>query len=441
MLQTNKYIEHHMGIRLTVVRPEGMGMVFGIGKRDARDTQETHGSKRIPYKLASYEHDHEGKKFKSSNVVYSFWSASKYVLILSVMLWWLPMFGQMIAGYVGGRRAGGPWKGVAASILPVVCLYGVITGFETGVLPSHVFGIAIAPAAVSAALSTSVPFISPYIQFSSEYVGAFVDSLAGGSPYGINTYVLTVAFAYVGGVLAEQNRREIEFSSGAVVSSTTVLVADRQDYALPESSSHPHHHGLTSTLAHMLPWAHRESDQSRAMAATVRRDWAAAADVRYEDYAGAVVRPYVVPQTRVLNDSTFSQAHAHRRPHRRPMQVPRLPPHRSDPWVRADRRLRQTYSSARRFSQYDGYDESPRREYQMPDRRHHSQRRHEPVRITPGDPRSIKRARKEIENEWGRREYPSLVEEHSVHEASTGNNPRQEHQRRRQSQAEQWEAI
>ncbi|MCX6657291.1 MAG: hypothetical protein NTY62_01170, partial [Euryarchaeota archaeon] len=162
-------------------------MVFGTRRKDARDADEPADQRRVPYRLASYEHDQEGKRFKSSNVVFSFWSAAKYTLILSLMLWWLPMFGQMIAGYVGGRRAGGPWKGVAASIIPVVGLYAVMTGFQTGFLPSHVFGVAIAPAAMGAALNHSIPFISPYLQFSSEYVGSFVSALAGASPYGINT--------------------------------------------------------------------------------------------------------------------------------------------------------------------------------------------------------------------------------------------------------------
>src|SRR5512136_369587 len=159
-----------------------MGMVFGMGRKDARDEEDPAETRRVPYRLASYEHDHEGKRFKSSRVVYSFWSASKYVFILSLMLWWLPMFGQMIAGYVGGRRAGGPWKGVAAAIVPVVAIFGVMTAFENGWLPSPVGGIAIAPAAIGAALTNGIPILSPYLQFSQDYVGSFVDTLAGSSP-------------------------------------------------------------------------------------------------------------------------------------------------------------------------------------------------------------------------------------------------------------------
>lgn len=63
-----------------------MGMVLRTLRKNAREEDEPSQKRRVPYKLASYEQDHEGKKFKSSNVVYSFWSASKYVLVLSLML-------------------------------------------------------------------------------------------------------------------------------------------------------------------------------------------------------------------------------------------------------------------------------------------------------------------------------------------------------------------
>ena len=62
--------------------------------------------------LADTYDDEEAKKFEGP-VVYSFWSAVKYTFTLSLLLWWLPIFGQMIAGYVGGRRAGVALEGHA----------------------------------------------------------------------------------------------------------------------------------------------------------------------------------------------------------------------------------------------------------------------------------------------------------------------------------------
>src|SRR5512137_544376 len=247
-----------------------MGMLFRRSEQDSRKRKAIPKQRMLPYKLASYEQDNEGKRLRSSKVVYSFWSASKYVLILSLMLWWLPMFGQMIAGYVGGRRAGGPWKGIAASIVPVVCLYAVVTGFDSGFLPSHAFGLTIAPAAIGASLTHSIPFISPYLEFSSDYIGSFVKMLEGSSPYGINVYVLTVAFAYIGGVLAEQNRREIEYSSGSVMSSTTVLVHD-PNAMYEEQVQAPEPARPRGAIAAIGGLFHRPASEPRAMTAAYGR--------------------------------------------------------------------------------------------------------------------------------------------------------------------------
>jgi len=205
-----------------------MGMRFGYLNRDRKKSKKEEEDSAPFRKVFSYSEDEEGKKIKDARAIYSIWSAAKYVLILSLLLWWLPMFGQMIAGYVGGRKAGAPWKGVIAAFLPVIAIFAVIVAFEKGILPEEVFGVSIRPSAIMSSLASSVPFIGPYIDFTREYVGQFVSALEGTSPYGMNSYVLTVAFAYIGGIIADQNRREIEYTSGAVTSNTTVLMPPNQ---------------------------------------------------------------------------------------------------------------------------------------------------------------------------------------------------------------------
>jgi hypothetical protein len=425
-----------------------MGLVFGIGRRDARETREQSEGKRSPYRLASYEQDHEGKRFKSSNVVYSFWSAAKYTLILSLMLWWLPMFGQMIAGYVGGRRAGGPWKGVAAAIVPVVCLYSVMTAFAEGYLPSHMFGVAIAPSAISAALSTQIPLISPYIQFSSEYVNSFVNALAGVSPYGINMYVITVAFAYVGGVLAEQNRREIEFSSGAVMSSTTVLVADNaQQYQLPQYqyAARP---GLAHTIGSVFPWGRHEPKPAvvHANARIGRRhhdSWARAVDLRYDDEQDYDERPMLPPsQQRAGVNSALSGGSA-------PRHQQRMRTQRGDPWQRSQRRAKQQYSSASRFSdQIEPRYELPRRDRDLQGyHHHHNHGRNDRSGYIPGDVRSIHHARREIDREWGRAASRVVLDEGDEPAAAAVSADREvrhnedTHKRERHGNTRNWDSI
>jgi hypothetical protein len=390
-------------------RTEGMGMVFGTGRRDARENDDPVDQRRVPYRLASYEHDQEGKRFKSSNVAFSFWSASKYVLILSLMLWWLPMFGQMIAGYVGGRRAGGPWKGVLASIVPVVCLYAVMTGFDSGFLPSHMLGVAIAPAAVGSVLTHNVPFISPYLQFSSDYVGSFVAALAGASPYGINTYVLTVAFAYVGGVLAEQNRREIEFTSGAVMSNTTVLVHEPNAFAQRMAEAQGQPRGTLAGIGALLHLPrHRDASVSGGFVSRGRGDWSNAVEASYYDEGEEMDDPYLLPAAApmceprsqgYMRQKSKTGSHHHHS-------------HHKDPWQnKQKRRGAPNYSAKPRFS-YPQHEQEPRRETRGYNGSMVRRSKDAPRYSMTSDPRSIRRAEKMIDREWGsHRKFSSFRDE------------------------------
>ncbi len=391
-------------------------MSFRRSEKESRKQKNAPKQRMLPYKLASYEHDHEGKKIRSSKVVYSFWSASKYVLILSLMLWWLPMFGQMIAGYVGGRRAGGPWKGVAAAIVPVVSLYAIATGFSSGLLPSHAFGVAIAPSLIGATLTHSIPLVSPYLHFSSEYVGSFVKMLEGSSPYGINVYVITVAFAYVGGILAEQSRREIEYSAGSVMSSTTVLVQDPRmlmqepevEYAQPARPA-----GVLAGIGGLFRRFERDPDNVASAYAPRRRShrdpWAGAADMRYEDDEPEDDENFMLPlagQFRAPDDNGAYQY----RPSKRALK--------REAWRQAQKRRGRPNMSAKPRFRYDQYNEQPR---QAPKpynnysnsgawrRPKHGQNNYS---ISSGDPRSVKRASKMIDNEWGggKRRYQTYSE-------------------------------
>ncbi|MGQ9587793.1 MAG: hypothetical protein ACUVT7_05365 [Thermoplasmata archaeon] len=408
---------------------KGWAMVFGFGRKDPREKRGHRDQKHVPYRLATYEHDYEGKRFRSSNVVYSFWSASKYVLILSLMLWWLPMFGQMIAGYVGGRRAGGPWKGVAAAIFPVVCLYVVMTGFDTGVLPSHIFGVAIAPAAIGTSLQ-GVPLISPYLQFSSEYVGAFVQALAGSSPYGINMYVLTVAFAYVGGVLAEQNRREIEFNSGSMMANTTVLVTDSQAY--PPQLPEPAPQEAWSGIGAMFHWPRRHYTAMSAGFSGRRRDaWSRAAPMRYEDVEKGNLLPAAERDVYVARDDfEFGQPRSRKLKNH---------PQKEHWHHKQKRRGRPNFSAKPRF-EYPQYDIEPERDDRSYDIGF-TRRSKQVHRMTvPPDPKFIRRAKKMIDSEWGRRKYPRFVDADEPSYADVEAEPVVRH-KREHATGHSWDTI
>lgn len=58
----------------------------------------------------------------------SFW-----MLLLSILLFWLPGIGTLLAGIVGGKVSGSAGRGFMAAILPSVIL-GVALGLAAGLL-------------------------------------------------------------------------------------------------------------------------------------------------------------------------------------------------------------------------------------------------------------------------------------------------------------------
>ncbi len=141
-------------------------------------------------------------------VTFDFWSGVKYIIVLSALLWWLPLFGPMLAGYVGGRRTGGPKKGLIASIIGLVLIGIVHLAITRNVLPTQIMGLMALPGALVTA-AYEVPVLAAYIPFLEMYWTSFFTSVIGGLPYSSNSYVITAIFAYIGGVIAVDKEREV----------------------------------------------------------------------------------------------------------------------------------------------------------------------------------------------------------------------------------------
>lgn len=130
-----------------------------------------------------------------------------YVFILSCLLWWLPLFGPMIAGYIGGRRAGSPAKGVMVAIIPVVVIFLLLFGMDMGFLP-FLSGLA----AVPSMIMSSIHSLSPH---ASSYLSGVYNSLGGAVGINGNGFFIVLIFGYIGGMIADINRSEIERASGS----------------------------------------------------------------------------------------------------------------------------------------------------------------------------------------------------------------------------------
>ena len=203
-----------------------MYLQFKIGGRGSRSSDKVTRSlvNRGVYRIPDLYEDQEFERFGNSKVAYSFWSAAKYTFILSLLLWWLPIFGQMIAGYVGGRRAGSPNRGMIAALIPVIGIFTLFSLVDMGFLPSTINGTGLSSTELVGAVAVEIPILEPYLNFIMNYLTSFLDAIQTTTSLRLDSYIITVAFAYVGGILADQTRKEMEFVARHGAPKTTVVV-------------------------------------------------------------------------------------------------------------------------------------------------------------------------------------------------------------------------
>lgn len=139
---------------------------------------------------------------------YSFWGSMKYTFLLSLMLWWIPLFGPMIAGYVGGRKAGNQWRGALAAVIPVAAIWIISLIVISSAEFPELQNLFTLPALILYGFGTIIPPIAPYMQFLVDYLVAFVVALQQTAVMGFNGYLITIIFAYIGGLVAAQVYQE-----------------------------------------------------------------------------------------------------------------------------------------------------------------------------------------------------------------------------------------
>lgn len=64
-----------------------------------------------------------------------------WMAIISILLFWLPVFGSLIAGVVGGKKAGGVWNGMVAVFLPAVLLAALLFFFGSALTGVPILGM------------------------------------------------------------------------------------------------------------------------------------------------------------------------------------------------------------------------------------------------------------------------------------------------------------
>lgn len=80
-------------------------------------------------------------------------SASLWMFVLSILLFWLPIVGPLLAGFVGGRKAGSLGNAILAVFVPAI-IFGIalfflatlLTGFPLLAFAASAGGFALATA-------------------------------------------------------------------------------------------------------------------------------------------------------------------------------------------------------------------------------------------------------------------------------------------------------
>lgn len=279
-----------------------MGVLLRKGSRIKDETTSSLVHSGV-YHLSDTYDDEEAKKFEGP-VVYSFWSAVKYTFTLSLLLWWLPIFGQMIAGYVGGRRAGAPWKGMLAALVPVIFIFIVSGLVRIGIIPTVIFGVDLSPDAIVAVITANVPVLQPYVEFVNMYLTNFFTSLHSTANLGLDSYVTTVAFAYIGGVLSQQNRRELELLARMSRGNSTTVVLEGNTFTTDhrEERSSKKRSGRGFEELDVVSASHHDDEEEPQTFRSAKR-------ALYDDNAAGSV---TLKDRRALRERAQSMAHEQR---------------------------------------------------------------------------------------------------------------------------------
>ena len=164
-----------------------------------------------------------------------------WTVILSALLFWLPVVGPAIAGYVGGRKAGGPLRGVIAVIIPAMVMFVLLAAASESmdlVPTSMVSGVAFDAEGLADLPAQTIPLIAGLEQS--------IHAWAVSPP---DVMFIMVVFAIVGGALSTLRRREEE----TVIEKVGIPLGELKErilreqagtdptlYAEPPSRWHPH---------------------------------------------------------------------------------------------------------------------------------------------------------------------------------------------------------
>ena len=146
-----------------------------------------------------------GTDKRGQNRIYDTRSGTLLTIVLLFTLGWIPMIGQMVSGFVGGRRAGSPSRGLIASVagtfvvLLIMFLFvETLRGINAALIND--------PEGEIALIAGSSPLLQQLLDAALTYGR----ELFGNADFTINygTYAITIPFGIIGGIFADQAQKE-----------------------------------------------------------------------------------------------------------------------------------------------------------------------------------------------------------------------------------------
>lgn len=146
-----------------------------------------------------------GTDQKGQRSVYDTRSGTFLTIVLLFILGWIPMIGHMVAGFVGGRRAGSPARGFVAAFvgtMSVLLILFLIVESIRGINSALIND----PEGEIAVLTASAPLLQQLLTLFLDYTR----DLFGSVDFSINyaTYMITIPFGIIGGIFADQAQKE-----------------------------------------------------------------------------------------------------------------------------------------------------------------------------------------------------------------------------------------
>ncbi|MDR0791298.1 MAG: hypothetical protein LBE47_02035 [Methanomassiliicoccaceae archaeon] len=137
----------------------------------------------------------------------SMFSAMRWTIMISLLLWWFPFVCQVLAGYVGGRRTGSPAKGMVAALMSAIIMIGVTTVISSGAIGGFDF-LNTEPSVAIEALGMDFPLLGTILGWMLLFLQGALGTVTGTTSMMVNIYIITVVFGLIGGIVADMRKRE-----------------------------------------------------------------------------------------------------------------------------------------------------------------------------------------------------------------------------------------